>query len=243
MADFANDALAALYRRTDAVSTIYLDCSAHTSEPRHVAGHQRDAVRRRLAEAGAPQADLDAIDELLELPTGVSGAVSRFLIVRQGAIEVDELLPGEPLAEQLVTYGPVPSLVPLIRHRPRAFSYVVAEVGRDGGEIRLFRHSQVRPITERSIQGETDYLTKVHAGGWSQEHYQRDAEETWKRNEGQLAQAIDEVVHDNAAELLVIAGDIRARQLLVAQLNPASRAVLAVVPSHTRPEGASAGRT
>lgn len=240
MADFLNDALAALYRGTDAVSTVYLDCSAHTSAPKHALDHQHDAVRQALARAGAPAADQDAIEELLEPPTGVSGAVSRFLIVQNGRVEVDELLPGEPLDEGVSAYGPVPKLVPLLRHRPKAFSYVVAEVGRDGGEIRLYRHSQVRPLSERVIEGDTEYLTKVHTGGWSQERYQRDAEETWKRNEGQLAEAIDQVVRDNAAELLIVSGDVRARQLLIGQLSPASRAVLAVVSSHTRPEGASA---
>jgi uroporphyrinogen-III synthase len=239
MADFGNDVLSDLYRRRDDVSTVYVDVSQDATDARRTSTTRLRAVRDGLAEAGAPSADADAITEILEQPPGVSSPVSRFIVVRDGDVEVSELLPGAPLAERIMSYGPVPAMIPLLAHRPRDLRYVVAEVGRDGGEIRLYRLSRVHPLWSRNITGDTQFLTKVHSGGWSNKGFQRDAEETWKRNEGEVAEVIDRLVRENRVELVVVAGDVRARQLLVDQLAPASRAVLAVVHTNTRPEDAS----
>jgi hypothetical protein len=239
MADLGNEGLAELYRRPGFVSTVYANVSQAGENPRRASMLRHRTVRESLEEAGAPSGDADVIVELIEEPPGVSGKVSRLMVVRDGAVEFDELLPGEPLGEMMASYGPVPCLIPLLTQRPRDLSYVVAEVGRDGGEIRLFRLSRAEPVAEEDIQGDTEYITKVQAGFLSNSRYQRDTEEIWKRNEGQVADAIDEIVRDNGAELLVVTGDVRARQLLVAQLAPATRDILIVVPTNTRPAGAT----
>ena len=239
MADLGNEGLAGLYRRPGDVSTVYTDVTQDAADPRRTSGIRHRTVRDALREAGAPDADAEAVIALIEQPPGVGGHVSRLIVVREGTVELNELLPGEPLAELIATYGPVPALVPLLVQRPRDLGYVVAEVGRDGGEIRLFRLSRVRPVTNRKIQGDTEFITKVQGGFLSNSRYQRDTEEIWKRNEGQVAHAIDEVVRESRAELLVVTGDVRARQLLIDQLAPASLEVLTVVPTNTRPDGAS----
>jgi methylmalonyl-CoA mutase cobalamin-binding subunit len=241
MADFGNEGLAELYRRPGAVSTVYADVTQDASDPKRTKTIRHRTVREALAEAGAPEVDAVAVSELLEAPPGVGGPMSRLIIVREGAVEVNEVLAGEPLAELLVSYGPVPNLIPLLIQRPRDLRYVVAEVGRDGGEISLFRFNRPEPVAERDVKGDTEFITKVGseddflAGG----RYQHHTEEVWKRNEAQVAQAIDEVVKDSGAELLVVTGDVRARQLLVDQLSPASRKILTELPATTRQEDAS----
>lgn len=239
MADFGNEGLAELYRRPGSVSTVYADVTQAGEDPRRTSTIRHRTLHEALAAAGAPSGDADTIVELVEEPPGVPGKVSRLMIVRDGKVEFNEVLPGEPLGELMASYGPVPSLIPLFTQRPRDLSYVVAEVGRDGGEIRLFRLSQADPVAEEDVQGDTEYITKVQVGFLSNSRYQRDTEEIWKRNEGQVADAIDEIVRDSSAELLVVTGDVRARQLLVAQLAPATRDILAVVPTNTRPGGAT----
>jgi hypothetical protein len=240
MADSARTELAELFRRPGAVSTGYADVSgSDTSDRNGLERDQNRAVSDALIEAGAPAGDVAALEQLFTQPTGAGGEVSRFAIVRDGQMEVDEILPGPPIADKVTSYGPVPNLVPLLIQRPRDLSYVVAEVGRDGGDIRLYQLSRIGPLTHRAIEGDTQYITKVNAGGWSQGRYQRDAEQIWKRNEKELAEAIDEIVRDNAVELLVVSGDVRARQLLIDQLAPASRDILSVVAVNTRADGAS----
>lgn len=242
MADFGNEGLADLYRRAGSASTVYADVTQDTSDPRRTGTIRQRTVREALMDAGAPEVDAAVIVDLLEEPPGVGGSVSRLLVVREGAVEVNELLQGEPLAELMASYGPVPALIPLLIQRPRDLSYVVAEVGRDGGEITQFRLSRrQKPVAHRAVHGDTEFLTKTQAeddflaGG----RYQHHTEEIWKRNEGLVAAAIDEIVQASGAELLVVTGDVRARQLLIDQLSPATLKILTVVPTNTRPGGAT----
>jgi hypothetical protein len=239
MAGVDNDALSDLYRRRGDVSTVYADVSQDTSDPRRTADTRHRSLRDALSDAGAPNSDIQAIEEILEQPPGVGSPVSRFLVVREGEVEVNELLPGEPLAERILSYGALPTMIPLLRHRPRELGYLVVEVGRDGGEIRQYRLSQVDPVATRDIAGDDEFITKVQVGGWSQKSFQRDAEEIWKRNQGQLAEAIDRIVRENAIELVLVSGDVRARQLLADQLAPASKELLVEVDANTRAGGAS----
>jgi len=239
MADFGNEGLAELYRRPGMVSTVYVDVTQVREDPRRTSSIRHRSVREALADAGAPEADADTVIDRIEEPPGRPGKISRLLVVRDGLVELDELLPGEPLGELIVSHGPVPCLLPLLTQRPRDLTYIIAEVGRDGGEIRQFRLSRIGAVAEEEIEGDTEYITKVQGGFLSNSRYQRDTEEIWKRNEGQVADAIDEMVRASGAELLILTGDVRARQLLVAQLASSSRDILAVVPTNTRPGGAT----
>jgi hypothetical protein len=236
MADFGNENLAELFRRPGSVTTVYADVTQDTSNPRRTSSLRARTVREMLDEAGAPQVDATAVHAALEQPPGLGGPISRLIVVRGGVVEVNEVLTGPPLAELKVSYGPVPEIIPLLTHRPRDLSYLVAEVGRDGADIRLCRLSRVQPVTELQVEGETEFITKVGSEDafLSNGRYQSHTEEIWKRNEGKVAEILDEIVRENTVELLVVTGDVRARQLLVDQLSPASRAVLAVVPATTR---------
>lgn len=237
MTELGNEALSDLYRREGSVSTLYVALTPDTTDPRHTQT-QRRGTRQVMLDAGSPEADAEAVENLLEEQPGVGNPVSRYLIVRNGEVEVDELLLGDPIAERIGAYG-IPAIIPLLRHRPRELSYVVVEVNREGGEIRLYRLSQLEPVLERDIQGDDEYTQKVKVGGWSQKRYQRDAEQIWKRNEGDIAAAVDDIVREHKVELVLVAGDVRAAQLLHDQLSPASKDLAVVVSTNTLADGAS----
>jgi hypothetical protein len=146
-------------------------------------------VRTALAGQGASNEDLDAMEEVLSPATGESSPVSRFVLVRHGAVAINERLPRPLVVPERISVDRIAKLLPLVKHRPEDFPYAVAEVSRDEGEIRLHRAGR---------------------HGWADSH----------------------------ARLLAIAGDIRARGLVVDQLSEASKAILTIVESHTRTPGA-----
>src|SRR5262249_17828898 len=81
-------------------------------------------------------------------------------------------------------------------------------------------------------------------GGWSQPRYQRRAEDSWQHNAAAVAQVITRALRDLRAGLLLVAGDVRAVQLLRDHLPPALRrqVTLRHVPGGRGHDGSEAVR-
>ncbi|KQX07642.1 MULTISPECIES: baeRF2 domain-containing protein [unclassified Leifsonia] len=231
--------LASIYRENERCTEVYLDMSVDTSDPPSVRDERRKSVLDRLTRAGSPQSDLDAVVDVLATADYGSSPVCLFLLVRNGEILIEEVLPGIAQQSEIVSYGPLPDVTPILKAQPLDFTYLTVETSRDGGEVRLFRAGSRLPETESHVQGRTDTLHKVKGGGWRHDHMQNHAEEIWRQTQAQLAGRIDEIVRTRGPRLLVVAGDIRARQLVENELSEASRAILAVEPTNTRAGGST----
>jgi hypothetical protein len=226
-----------LYRQPGPWCVAYIDASTGTVDSLEAADVQPDNVRNALAGQGAAKEDLDAVEQAIQPATGEPSPVSRFVLVRDGAAVINELLPGPLAVPERISVDAVPDLLPLLKHQPDEFPYVVAEVSRDEGEIRLQRAGRQDVDASQHVQGTEENLKKVPGGGWAQGRFQHRTEDIWRRNADQVVQEIDRVMTDSNARLLVLAGDIRARQLVADQLSEASKAALSVVDSHTLAAG------
>jgi hypothetical protein len=227
-----------LYRKTGPWTTVYVDASTGTVDTLRAGDVLPDRVRDVLSSQGISKPDLRAVEEAIAPATGMPAPVSRYVLVRDGNVEVNEVLPGPMAGPEKISVETVPDLLPLIKQRGDDFPYVVAEVGRDGGEIRLQYARRSGVAEEHAVEGDRENLKKVPTGGWEQGRRQHRTEEIWRKNADEIAVAIDKVVRSCGARLLIVAGDIRARELVVDQLSEASRAIEATVESHTRTGGA-----
>jgi len=234
-----DDALTGVLREGGVTTWAYLDVSGDVEDPRRMAEHRRRTLREALAKAGAPGADIDAIDGVVADEPGVPSPVARYVLARDGEVLLDEVLPGRPAAPESSGTGAVPDLVPLLRHRPSGFGYLVVEAGRDGGEVRLFHSGSGVPDAGEKVRGDTGNIRKVRVGGWAHARYQRYSEQVWRHNMQELGGVIDRLVLEHRPRLLVLAGDVRAAQLLESELSAESRGVLTTVSTYTRPDGAS----
>lgn len=81
----------------------------------------------------------------------------------------------------------------------------------------------------------------MQAGGWSHLRYQQHSEEIWAQTQGEVAEAVERLAREHAPRFVVIAGDVRARQLLRDQLGPALAGRVVEVDAHTRAAGADGG--
>jgi hypothetical protein len=230
---------AALWRRQDRSTVVHVDAAALFDGSGQDAETRRQDIQDSLAAAGAPQSDRSTIDRILAEPTGVGGPCSRFLVVTNGEPAIDELVAGPMLSAEIVSYSTVPNLLPLLIDRNNDALYLIVEAGREGGEIQAFRARHNGTLHHEDIQGRTDSLNKVQAGGWSHSRYQHHSEEIWKQNQNQLAEAVDALVRELRPRLVVIAGDLRAVQLLSEELAPASREITSTVATHVRAAGSS----
>jgi len=207
------------------------------ADPQVVEESRRDSVKRRLVEAGAPDADAEAVLGALEQPGELPSPSARYLLVRDGEVEVDESMPGARLGPEQLGHGAIPPVLPLLRDLADDVRYLVVEAGRGDAEIRLERAGR-SPELREEVEGSMDALPKVQAGGWSHLHYQRSAEETWRHNQSDLAGIVDRLVQERSPRFLVVSGDVRARQMLREQLGAAAQKLLVDVDAHTHAPGA-----
>lgn len=229
---------AELYRLGGPWCTAYVDAGTGTVDTLEAADVRPGNIRATLEAAGAPTADLDAMEQALQPEAGVPSPVSRFVLVHQGKAELNEVLPGDRVGAERISVDPIPDLLPLVKHRPEEFPYVVAEVSREHGEIRLHYAGAGAPASTQEVQGESEHVSKFQGGGWAHLRFQHHTEDVWRRNADQMAEEIDRVVSSSGARLVVLAGDIHARRLVQEQLSKASQALVSVIDSHTHTAGA-----
>lgn len=111
--------------------------------------------------------------------------------------------------------------------------HVVAVVNRAGGDLMAF-DALGRICEVESVDGNTFHLRKVKVGDWAHLRYLHHTEERWKANAKDVALAIDRLVEEVAAERLVVAGDVRAREKLRDELSTRSASVMAEIDSGGR---------
>ena len=231
---------ASLYRREGQWCTALFDASLGTTAAHEAADELPETVSKILASQQASEADISAIRDALVPASGCPAPVARFVAVNNGEVVVNELIQGLKVQDPDVDCGPFPNLVALARARGGQFPYLVAEASRDGGEVRLY-HSSIQAVGDRrGVTGdpeEAHHARKV-PGRYDEPKNQSATEEIWRRNADELAKQIDELARENYVKLIVLAGDVKARELVVSQMAPANKAITTTLDQHTRTGGA-----
>ena len=228
-----------LYRLPGPWCTAYVAAGTGTVDSLEAGDVRPGNTQAQLEAQGAAPADIEAMERALQPAAGLPSPVSRFVLVHAGKAEVNEVLPGELVLPERLAVEPIPDLLPLVKHRPEELPYVVAEVSREHGEIRLYRAGTGAPSSVQEVEGESEHVHKFHGGGWSELRFQHHTEDVWRRNADEVAGEIDRVASASGARLIVLAGDIRARGLVKDNLSEASQALLSEVDSHTHTAGAA----
>ncbi|MFC7430046.1 MULTISPECIES: Vms1/Ankzf1 family peptidyl-tRNA hydrolase [unclassified Agrococcus] len=207
-------------------------------QPRSTEDARERALVERLAAAGAPQGDVDAVVAALAAESRVPSPSTRYVAVRDGEVVVDEHFAGARVEGEAIEHGAVPRILPLLRQRAGAVRVVVVETGREGAQVRLETAGAPEPDVVEEVVGRDDELQKVSTGGLGDAKYQHYVEEVWAATQAQVAAVVDRLVREHRPRLVVAAGDVRARQLLRERLASASAELLVEVDAHTRADGA-----
>lgn len=169
-------------------------------------------ARRQLAESWDD-------DELAELDAAVGqrhhGDSAGLVIVRaRGGPTFVEALEEPVIAT--VHEGPLPRWATVIEGRQRTIAHVVVETDRAGADLTAFDGGTVLAV--ETVDGETVHIHRGHPGGWSQRRFQQRAENTWEDNARDVADAVAELASRVDAELVAVAGDVRAQNFVVEHL-------------------------
>jgi hypothetical protein len=204
------DRLTELLTAPGPYATAYLDATrSEELGPQKVDKRWR-ALRETLSEQGADDATLDAMEAAVGGHTDVPGAHGQLLVGAGGRLRYDLALPLPPRRET-ARWSPLPHLMPSIAQLGRRVPHVVALVDRVGADITVHGPGGDE---ERTVEGGTYPIRKTGVGGWSALRYQHRAEDLWEANAREVSAVIESAVRRTGARVIVLAGDVRARETL-----------------------------
>lgn len=219
-------------------TTVYLDVTRADVAGEAEAADRWKAVRRTLEREGASTGVLDEIGERFAVPTGVKGPHGRVIVADAEGVRVDRAL-SEPPAQPLAVHGPAPALLPAVRAAEEVVAYLLVEVDRNGADLTRSTGGGARPERgpqRESVEGGHDDVHKTREGSLSRRSQTR-AEDSWQRNAEAVAAVLDRRVAEQAPDLVILTGDVRAVGLVRDAVDQHVRTLLVEVPGGARGEG------
>jgi len=203
-----------LLSRTGPTATIVLATPSTTPD----ADDQRDVrwrnARTRLAEQGAPEAELDALDAVAgQVEHGRGAAV----VIIKGADEpawVEYL--DDAVTHDLAVRAELPRLGPVLESRQRSVAHMIVVADRVGADVIAVDAGS--ELESAEVEGSDLHIHRGHPGGWSQRRFQQRAENLWEANAGDVAAAVADMAKRVEPRFIAIAGDVRAVTFLLDQL-------------------------
>jgi hypothetical protein len=197
-------------------ASVYLDASRDTETSRPELDLRWRALAGELAEQGAPRATIDALDDAVRRHSPLPGDYGLAAFATDGRVILAEYLSAPPRRD-LATYAPLAHTMPLLAQRGEQIPWVRVLASRTAARLDAISAGGVS--RRAHVRGAEEFpIRKVQPGGWSQSRYQREAQEAWQRNAGGIAAATVDLAERIGAEVIVVAGDERARPLVVTQL-------------------------
>jgi hypothetical protein len=205
--------LAKLVTMPAPVATIYLTTDADVENAASRSALRWRAVRDDLASQGAPEEVLVAIDSVVPDAHHAGGCLT--VVAGTEGVRLAESHPDAPTRD-VGRWAELASLAPLIEWRQTEPAHLVVLVDRQGADLIAYRPRGADLIEE--VKGGTHPIHPTSTGGWSQRRHQARVQENWAHNAARVAEEVAQLAKAVEAQLIVVAGDVRARELLMAAL-------------------------
>jgi hypothetical protein len=225
-----------LYNRPGPWCSVYLDASRDTHDSRPAVDLRWRSLKGRLLEQGADQVTVEAVEEVVRRHDPMPGDYGIAVFATRGRVVLTEYLSAPPLRD-LATWSALPHTMPLVAQRGEQIAWVRVLADRTGADAVAVSAGGV-PRKAHIVGRESYQLRQVKPGGWSQSRYQRAAMEAWHHNAGDAAAATAELADKVGADVVVVAGDIRATGMIAAQLPTRWQDVLVRTDAGSRTGGA-----
>lgn len=195
------------------VASVHADVSRTDPQGGHTEELHRRGSLAVLREQGAPEAVLDVVADRLAADTGQGGQQSRHLVVAaDGEVLLDVLVPHR-LERDQAGFGPVPSLLPMLRALDGSVAHLLVRADRVGADV-VVVDSLGRQVLADDVEGGHDVLTKVRGGGWSHRRMQSRVEDSWERNADAVVDHVRRLVDRHQPEVVLLTGDPHACGLI-----------------------------
>ncbi|MGE5827087.1 MAG: Vms1/Ankzf1 family peptidyl-tRNA hydrolase [Micromonosporaceae bacterium] len=198
------------------------------------------AIADDLLAQGAPLDALEALARRLEtLPTD---PIEVALFASNDGLLLQHEMPGGVTVDQ-ARYAAPARIAPLLAWLQQHPAHVVVVADRTGAEVTEVGPGQVDGHIE-TVVGPDDEIERNAPGGLAQPRYQRRAEDSWRHNAGAVAHVARRALRHASADLLLIAGDVRAVQLIEGRLREQLNSHVSVchLPGGRQPDGSVLAR-
>ena len=212
--------------------TVMLDTTSNVENASQRAQAAWKPLRNDLSDEGVPDQILDAVEELVPTAHENGDTLGVIANAKDGVLYTDHWF--ERLSQSHSAYDTLPRLAPFIVWQQANLPYVVVLTDREGADIEAYVPG--REDIDVEVKGKTFPIRKVSAGGWSMSRYQNRAEDVWNKNAKQVADEVTRVVSEIDAPLIVLAGDVRASQLLREHLPQETAALLKEIGGGRKPD-------
>ncbi|NUR74516.1 MAG: peptide chain release factor 1 [Hamadaea sp.] len=201
-----------LYDTPGPWASVYLDDSLDTENGRAEVGLRWRALREALRRQGANEPTVEAVEDAVRGAEPGSGPHGLAVFAHDPELIHTEVMSAPPPVDS-AEYGPLPHVAPLLVQRGQRISWLRVVVDRTGGTIESASSSSI------DVSGSETYpIRKIAPGGYANARFQREAEENWQRNAQDVAEELTRLADTMGPEVIIVAGDVQARRLLVEQL-------------------------
>lgn len=213
--------------------TLYLDATpAAEAGDRDVANRWR-AVRKSLAQQGAPDAVLDDVEAVVLRPTWAGTPHGRVVIADDTGVLVDRVVKSPPPVANGV-WSPVPALLQAALAADESVEVLLVTVDRLGADLARWG---VEGSSQTSFEAPHDETEKTSSTGTKRSKIESRAEDSWERNAEALAAEIDRQVVATRPEVVLLTGDVRAVTLVRSELTKHVAELTVEVPGGGRAGG------
>lgn len=224
-----------LYDGCGGYVSVYLDTDRAREDAQHAIELRWRAAREQLAAEGADPATLDAVRDAVSDPEHAAPGTAAF--ARHGQIRLRAGLRDAP-ARPISRLAALPHVLPMLAQLPPRAPHLRVTATRAGGEVLAVAGSG--EVFDEKATARDWPVHKTPTGGWSQDRRQRSAEQSWDANARELASVTTAAAQDIHAEHILIAGDVRARGLLLEHLDPQLRQEAVVIEDEVPPDSEAA---
>jgi hypothetical protein len=205
-----------VFSATGPYATVCADVT-HTTENADTEVELRvRAIAEGLTEQGAPEVVVEAVrSRLLEANAGGDVATLRgraLVVAADGSVVLDQPLIDAPRRE-VAEWTPQPDVLPVLRQLPGRVPHIVVLTDRVGADI-TYVGMPGQEGEEQQVEGDSFQIRKFQGGGWAHHRYQHNAENKWVHNADEVASHIASMVRRLQPRFVLVAGDVRARQIL-----------------------------
>src|SRR5215475_882908 len=206
------DFLRPLYEQPGPYASVCMDASTDTTDSRIMRELRWRALRESLAEQGADQATIKALDGAMGvLPTRPGRWGAALFASSKGDVHTEEI-PHPPLRE-FAKWSTLPQVSEVVRAHVNDVRWIRVVMDRTGADI------TTSSDTARSVNGTEDWpLPLLCRGGWSAPRYDRSVEVTWERNAAEVADQVATMFDRFRPDLVILAGDPEAVQFSVKKM-------------------------